>query len=385
MNFDLNDEQRMLKESIDSVIADQYSFEQRRQHAQDSRGWSRTMWSQFAELGLLALPFAEADGGFDGGPVERMIVAEAFGRGLVLEPYFATVILAGSALRFGASDAQRARWVSQVTDGSLLLAFAHGEVDARYDLAHVATTAVRDGDDWLISGRKAVVWHGDCADKLIVSARVSGDTASPDGIALFMVDSDAAGLTRAPYRTHDGLRAADIGLDQVRVGSDSLIGSAGGAYPIIERVSHEAIAFMAAEAVGAMEAALNITVEYLKTRQQFGVVLSSFQALQHRCAEMFVATEQARSIAIFAAMRVDDDNALERTRAMAATKVQVGKSASFVGKQAIQVHGGIGVTEEYVIGHYFKRLTVMETIFGDTDHHLAALARAGGLIGTERE
>jgi alkylation response protein AidB-like acyl-CoA dehydrogenase len=314
-----------------------------------------------------------------------MIVAEAFGRGLVLEPYVATVILAGSALRFGASDAQRAQWLPGVIDGSLLLAFAHGEVDARYDLAHVATRAERDGDGWVISGRKAVVWHGDCADKLIVSARVGGDTASPDGIALFMVDAVAAGVSRAPYRTHDGLRAADIGLEEVRVGGDALIGQAGAAFPIIERVSHEAIAFMAAEAVGAMNAALDITVEYLKTRQQFGVVLSSFQALQHRCAEMFVATEQARSIAIFAAMRVADEVAAERARAMAATKVQIGKSANFVGKQAIQVHGGIGVTEEYVIGHYFKRLTVLETIFGDTDHHLAALARAGGLIDAERE
>lgn len=385
MNFDLNDEQRLLKDSIDRVIADQYGFEQRRHYAREDGGWSRPMWAQFAELGLLALPFDEADGGFGGGAVEKMIVAEAFGRGLVLEPYFATVILAGSALRFGANESQRAQWIPSIVEGSLLLAFAHTEIAARYELAHVATRAQRDGDGWVLSGNKCVVWHGDCAQQLIVSARLQGDVADRDGIALFIVDADAAGITRAPYRTHDGLRAANIALNDVRVSNDALIGAAGDAFPIIERVAHEAIAFMAAEAVGAMEAALQITVDFLKTRQQFGVALSTFQALQHRCAEMFVAAEQSRSMAIFAAMRVADDNAIERAKAMSATKVQIGKAANFVGKQAIQVHGGIGVTEEYVIGHYFKRFTAMETIFGDTDFHLAALAKAGGLIGAERD
>jgi pimeloyl-CoA dehydrogenase small subunit len=384
MNFDLNDEQRMLKESIDSVIADQYGFEQRRQYAQDERGFSTAMWNQFAELGLLALPFSEADGGFDAGPVERMIVAEAFGRGLVLEPYFATVILGGGALRFAGNDAQRAQWIPQIVDGSLLLAFAHTEIEARYELAHVSTTAKKDGDGWILNGRKAVVWHGDSADQLIVSARVGGDVADRDGLALFIVDAKAAGVTRAPYKTHDGLRAADIAFDDVRVGADALLGTAGAAFPVIERVAHEAIAFMAAEAVGAMEAALHITVDYLKTRNQFGVTLNTFQALQHRCAEMFVAAEQSRSMAIFAAMSVAGDDAVARAKAMSATKVQIGKSGNFVGKQAIQVHGGIGVTEEYVIGHYFKRLTAMETIFGDTDYHLAALAQAGGLVAAER-
>lgn len=385
MNFDLSDEQRLLRDSVDRLIAERYGFEQRRQYARAPQGWSRELWTAYAELGLLGLPFVEADGGFGGTPVETMILFEAFGRGLILEPYFATVILGGGALRCAASAAQRAALIPRIVDGSLLLALAHGERQARYDLSNVETQARRDGDGWLLNGAKSVVWHGDCADKLIVSARVAGAARDRDGIALFIVDAAADGVERAGYRTQDGRRAADIRLCDVRVDADAVLGEPGQGLAIIERVAQYAIAALAAEAVGAMQAALDITVGYLKTRSQFGVTLNTFQALQHRAAEMFIATEQARSIALYAALMADAEDAPERAKALAAAKVQIGKSGNFVGKQAIQLHGGIGVTEEYVVGHYFKRLTVLESQFGDTDFHLAALARAGGFIPAQRD
>jgi pimeloyl-CoA dehydrogenase small subunit len=385
MNFDLSNEQKLLQDSVERLVAERYGFEQRRQYARESGGWSRQMWALYAELGLLGLPFSEGDGGFGGSAVDTLLVCEAFGRGLILEPYFATVVLAGTALRCGANAQQRADLIPRIADGSLLLAFAHSERQARYDLANVETRAVQDSHGWRLHGSKCVVWHGDCADKLVVSARTAGQPRDRGGIALFLVDAAAAGITRAGYHTHDGLRAADIQLDDVYISADAVLVEADRGLDVVERVAQYGIAALAAEAVGAMQAALNITVDYLKTRNQFGAPLGSFQALQHRAAEMFVATEQARSIALYAAMMADSSDAEERAKAMAAAKIQIGKSSNFVGKQAIQLHGGIGVTEEYVVGHYFKRLTVMETILGDTDFHLAALARSGGFIAAERD
>ncbi len=385
MNFDFSDEQQLIKNSVDRMIAELYGFEQRKLYAQEPDGWSRERWANYAELGLLGLPFAEADGGFGGTSIDMMIVCEAFGRGLILEPYFATVILAGGALRFAANAAQRAALIPAIVGGELLLALAHGERQARYDLCDVLTTAQPNGADWLLNGAKSVVWHGDCADQLIVSARTAGTRRDRSGITLFLVDANDPGLVRANYRTHDGLRATDLQLANILVNPSAVIGEMDKGLDILELVVQHAIAALAAEGVGAMQAALDLSVDYLKTRSQFGVTLNTFQALQHRAAEMFVATEQARSIALYAAMMTDETNPLERSKAMAATKVQIGKSGNFVGKQAIQLHGGIGVTEEYVVGHYFKRLTVMESIFGDTDFHLAALARSGGFIPAVRD
>jgi len=385
MNFDLSDEQRLLQDSVNRLIAERYGFEQRNRYAREAEGWSRALWAAYAELGLLGLPFTEADGGFGGTPVETMILFEAFGRGLILEPYFATVVLGGGALRRAASAAQRAALIPAISDGSLLLALAHGERQARHDLSNVETKAQKTADGWVLNGAKSVVWFGDCADQLVVSARTAGTSRDRDGISLFIVDAAAGGVERAGYRTQDGRRAADIRLRDVRIGADALLGEAGRGFEVIEYVAQHAIAALAAEAVGAMQAALDITVGYLKTRSQFGVTLNTFQALQHRAAEMFIATEQARSMALYAALMADSDDATERANALAAAKVQIGKSANFVGKQAIQLHGGIGVTEEYVVGHYFKRLTVLESEFGDTDFHLAALARAGGFISAQRD
>ena len=380
MDFDLTEEQRLLQESIERLMADRYGFEQRKAHAQSPEGWSRALWMQYAELGLLGLPFEERHGGFGGGPVETMIVMEAFGRALALEPYLATVVLGGGLLRLGGSEVQQAAHFPSIADGSLTLAFAHTERQSRYDLADVAVTARRDGTSWMLDGEKGVVLHGDSADALLVTARTAGGRRDRGGIGLFLVDAGAPGLSRRGYPTVDGLRAAEVSLSGVRVGPESVIGDPENALPLVERVVDEAIAALSAEAIGAMAVMHELTVDYLKTRRQFGVPIGSFQVLQHRAVDMLIALEQARSMAYFATMMSRDEDTDERRRAISAGKVQIGRSGRFVGQQAIQLHGGIGMTIEYKVGHYFKRVTMIDTLFGDADHHLARLAEAGGLI-----
>src|ERR1700736_3265502 len=269
MDFDLSEEQRLLKESLDRVISDRYTFEQRKAYGQAPDGWSRELWAQYAELGLLGLPFAERYGGSAGGPVETMIAMEAFGRALVLEPFLATVVLGGGFLRHGGSAQQSADFIPQIADGSLTLAFAHTERHSRYDLTDIETRAVRDGTAWVLDGEKGVALHGDTADKLIVTARVGGGRRDRDGIGVFIVDSNAEGVSRRGYPTQDGLRAAEISLAHVRVGPEGVLGEPGAALPLIERVVDEGMAGLCAEAVGAMEATEQLTVDYLKTRRQF--------------------------------------------------------------------------------------------------------------------
>jgi pimeloyl-CoA dehydrogenase small subunit len=380
MDFDLSDEQRMLQDSVRRLVADRCGFEQRNAYLADAKGYSAALWSQYAELGLLGLPFAEADGGFGGGPVDTLIVMQSLGRVLALEPYLATVVLAGRVLRDAASQVQRASHIPSIASGELIMALAHSEPLARYDLARVETTACRDGADWVVRGTKRFVLAGDQADQLIVSARTQGEADDRDGISLFLVDPRCRGVSRRGYRMQDRSRAADITFDAVRVPDGALIGEAGAALPVIERAVDGAIAALCAEALGVMERVHELTVEYLKVRKQFGVAIGSFQALQHRAVDMLVAIEQARSMAFYATMMCEDSDAAERSRAISAAKVQIGKSARLVGQEAIQLHGGIGMTEECQAGHYFRRLTVIETLFGDTQHHLRRLARAGGLI-----
>jgi pimeloyl-CoA dehydrogenase small subunit len=375
MDFDLSEEQRLLKESLDRLIGDRYAFEQRKGYAQGQEGWSRELWAQFAELGLLGLPFDERHGGSAGGPIETMIAMESFGRALALEPYFATVVLGGGFLRHGGSAEQCADLIPQIADGSLTFAFAHTERQSRYDLHDVETRAARDGAGWVLDGEKGVVVHGDIADKLIVTARVGGGRRDRDGIAAFIADGKTAGVSRRGYPTQDGLRAAEITLSGVRVGPEGVLGEPGKALPLVERVVDEAIAALCAEAVGAMAVMHELTVEYLKTRRQFGREIGSFQILQHRAVDMLIALEQARSMAMFATMMAAEENAAERRNAVAAAKVQIGRSGKFIGQQAIQLHGGIGMTMEYKVGHYFKRVTMIDTMFGDADHHLRELAR----------
>jgi pimeloyl-CoA dehydrogenase small subunit len=381
MDFELSDEQRLLKDSVERLAAQRYDFESRKKYMKENDGWSRDMWRQYAELGLTALPFAEEHGGIGGGPVETMIVMEAFGRALALEPYFATIVLGGGFLKAGASDALRGELLPKVAAGETLLSFAHTERQSRYDLADIATMATKEDSGYDLEGAKSLALHGDVADKLIVSARVSGAQRDRNGIGLFLVDAKAPGVSLRGYPTVDGLRAAEVTLTGVKVDADAVIGEPGHAYPLIEQVVDQGIAALAAEAVGAMSAMHEITVDFLKQRKQFGVPIGNFQVLQHRAGEMLIALEQARSMAMLATMMSEEPNAAERRKAIAAAKVQIGRSAKFVGESAIQMHGGIGMTMEYKVGHYFKRVTMIDKMFGDADHHLAALARMGGIVG----
>jgi pimeloyl-CoA dehydrogenase small subunit len=380
MDFALSEEQTLLRNTVERLFADQYGFDARKRYAQEPGGFSRALWRQYAELGLLGLPFSEEDGGLAGGSVETMIVMEAIGRALALEPYLGTVVLAGGLLRLGGSEALRRELVPQIAAGDLILAFAHSERQARYDLADVAATARRDGSGYVLDGAKTLVPHGDSAKSFVVSARVGGGQREQDGIALFVVDAASPGFATRGYDTVDGQRAAEVTLSGVRVGADAVIGDPGGAFPLIEKIADAAMAALAAEAVGAMAAMHELTVDYLKTRKQFGVSIGSFQALQHRAADMLVALEQARSMALLATVMADEKDVRERRAAISAAKVQIGRSGRLIGQQAIQLHGGIGMTMEAKVGHYFKRLTTIDTMFGDADYHLGLLAASGGLI-----
>src|ERR1700755_819411 len=312
MDFDLTEEQRLLKDSVDGLLTDSYDFEARKKYQKEKGGWSKGVWSKLAEQGLLGLPFAEADGGFGAGAVETMIVMEALGKALVLEPYLATVVIGGGFLRHGGSDAQKAAHIAGIIDGSKTFAFAQLEKNSRYDLADVTTTAKKKGDGWVIDGEKFVVLNGENADTLIVTARTRGERRDRSGVGVFLVPANAKGIAKKSYPTQDGLHAADITFTGVEVGADAAIGDPEDGLPLIERVVDEARTAMCAEAVGAMDESLKATVEYLKTRTQFGVPIGSFQTLQHRAADMFVALEQARSMSMFATMAADFNDARER-------------------------------------------------------------------------
>ncbi|MGY2933145.1 pimeloyl-CoA dehydrogenase small subunit [Bradyrhizobium sp. GM6.1] len=380
MDFNLSEEQRLLKESVDGLLTDVYAFEQRKKYSKEKGGWSRLIWSRFAEQGLLGLPFVEADGGFGGGGVETMIVMEAFGRALVVEPYLATVVIGGGFLRRGGSNAQKAAHLPGIIDGSKTFGFAQLEKNSRYDLNDVTTSAKKSRDGWVIDGEKFVVLNGENADMLIVTVRIKGAQRDRSGIAVLLAPADARGISKKSYPTQDGLRAVDISFTRVEVGSAAAIGDPENALPIIERVVDDARTALCAEAVGLMDESLETTVDYMKTRKQFGVPICSFQSLQHRAADMFVALEQARSMAMYATMASDIDNAAERAKAVAAAKVQIGRSGKFIGQQSIQLHGGIGMTMAAKVGHYFKRLTMIENTFGDADYHLRRVSETGALV-----
>jgi pimeloyl-CoA dehydrogenase small subunit len=381
MDFDLSEEQRQLKDSVERLLADAYGdLNLRHGYTREPKGYSAALWQQYADLGILAAPFAEEHGGLGQGLTETMIVAEALGRALAVEPYHATIVLAGGALCHAGNAALLAEMVPVIAAGQLTVALAHQERQSRYDLADTATTARADGKGgYTLEGEKMVVLAGDSADSLIVSARASGARADRGGIGLFLVDAKANGVTRRGYPTQDGMRAADVTLAGVRVGPEAVVAGPETGLEVLERVVDEAIAALAAEAVGAMAGLTEITVEYLKTRKQFGVPIGSFQVLQHRAVDMLTAMEQARSMAYYATMMAAEPDARERRRAMSAAKVQIGRSGRLVGESAIQLHGGIGMTMEYKAGHYFKRLSMIDLAFGDADHHLRELARMGGL------
>ena len=374
MDFEPSDEQRLLQDSITRLLGDRYAFEQRKAYLKDPAGYSPALWSQYAELGLLGLPFAEEYGGFGGGAQEVMLVMQAFGRALILEPYLATVVLAGTALKLAGSDTQKSALFPAIADGSMKFGFAHGERQARYDLNDVVTTAKRGNGGWVLDGAKSVVSHGEAADRLVVSARTSGDRHDEAGITLFLVDAKAAGVAKRGYASRDETRAADIALSNVQVADADVLGEVGGGFATVQRVVEAGIAATAAEAVGAMEVMHSMTLEYSKTREQFGKPIGSYQVVQHRLADMFMTMEQGRSMAMLATMSVDNPDAAERAHNMAMAKVGIGQAARYVAQSAIQMHGGIGMTEEYAVGHYFRRCMVIERLWGDPAYYLEKLA-----------
>jgi alkylation response protein AidB-like acyl-CoA dehydrogenase len=372
MDLALTDEQRQLQEAVARYLRKDYTFERRREILVHEQGCSAETWRALADLGLLAVGIPETHGGLGGTAVETMLVAEELGRALLLEPYVPSVVVgAGLVARHG-TDGQRAEHLPRAFAGDLRFAFAHEEAGGRYDLATVATRAEADGDDVSLHGRKTVVIHGESAQVLIVSARESGEPGDRDGVSLYLVPTGAEGIALSGYPTHDGMRACDVTLSDVHLSSASRLGPRGHAMPLIEHAIDRAVAAYCAEAVGAMAALIEITGNYLKTRRQFGVPLGSFQALQHRMADMLMRLEQARSMSLLAADRVEREDAERRRPAIAAAKMLIGRAARFVGEQAVQLHGGVGVTDELSVSHYFKRLVAIDATFGDAEYHLAA-------------
>ena len=383
MDFNFKEEQLQLADALKRWIARDYTFEARRAIVGSPAGVSEAAWATLAELGLTALPLPEAQGGFDGDAVDMFVVMQELGRGLVVEPYFATM--------FGAEFLRRGRaheaLLERVAAGDLKLACALGERQSRHDLRDIAMRATRDGAGWRLDGEKKVVLHGAQAGVLIVSARTAGAQRDEDGITLFAVPADAAGVAMRDVRMLDGQRAADVLLRDVTVGADAVIGAVDEGWTILEAAADHGAGLLCAEALGAMDALFGATLDDLKTRQQFGVPIGKFQALQHRMADMYVHLEQARSMALLAAVRLADDartgNAAERRRAVAAAKYRVGQAARFVGQQAIQLHGGMGVTDELPASHYFRRLSTIELTLGDCDHHLARFVAQPGFYDDE--
>jgi len=374
MDFSLNEEQQLLKDSVDRFIRENYELADRRKLVAAEPGFSPAHWRTMAELGWLGAALPEEYGGIGGGAVETMVIMEGFGRGLVVEPYLSSVVLGGNLVLKGGSDALKSEVLPQLAEGRVRLAFGFAEPQSRYDLFDVETSARKKGGGYVIEGHKGVVIHGDSADRIIVSARTAGGARDKDGITLFLIDGKAPGVTRRGYQTIDGLRAAEIILDKVEAPAEAVLGAVDSGLPLIEDAARRGIAALAAEAVGVMDRMQALTNDYLKTRTQFGRPLGKFQALQHRMVDILIACEESRSAALVATLRLDDEDAVQRDRAIAAAKVKIGQGGRFIGQNAIQLHGGMGMTDEMHISHYFKRLTMIDTMFGDHAHHLKRYA-----------
>ncbi len=371
MDFKLTEEQQMLKETAERLVRDVYDFESRNKFSASEAGFSTAFWQQLGELGLTAIPFSEELGGFGGTGVETMLIMEQLGKGICLEPYMESVVLAGGLIGQLGSDAQKEELLGGIATGELQAAVALDELNSHYDLANVTTTATEQGGSWSLSGRKGVVIGGQTAGKILVSARTAGNSRDEQGISLFVVDPNAAGVTRRVYATVDGRKACELFLDNAQ---GELLGEAGKAFDAIRYQSGRAIAALCAEAVGAMRTACDLTLDYLKTRKQFGVPIGKFQVLQHRMVDMTSELERATSMAILAASLADDADSAERSAKLAAAKFIVNRAGRYVAEQCIQLHGGIAMTWEYNGAHYAKRLVMISHQFGDDDHHLEAYA-----------
>jgi alkylation response protein AidB-like acyl-CoA dehydrogenase len=368
MDFSYTEEQILLRNSVAGYLTGRYGFEAWRKFTRSGEGRDPAHWRQFAELGLLAAPLPEEFGGLGGGPVDVMVVMEEFGKALVVEPYVPTVVVAGGAIARAGSPAQKQEWLPKVADGTAIFAFAFAEPTGRYNLADLRTAAKKQGDGYVLNGHKAVVIGAPWADMLLVTARTAGGVRDAKGVGLFLVERKAKGVSARDFSTVDGARASEITFENVPAAA---LGSPDDGLPLIERACDEAIAAHCAEAVGCMKVLLDSTVAYSKSRKQFGLAIGKFQALQHRMVDMFVHNEQAVSATLMATLKLDTPG---RAKAVSAAKVQTGKAGRFVGQQAIQIHGGMGMTDELDIGHYFKRVTMIDTLYGNMDHHLKRFA-----------
>jgi len=373
MDFTYSEEQELLRNSVARFLADNYSFETFKKVSRGELGWRPECWKQFAELGLLGAAIPEAYGGLGGGAVETMIVMEAFGRALVVEPYVPSVVVAGGFLRSGGSEAQKQEWLARIAGGDAIVAFAFAEPQGRYNLADLSTTAGKRGPAYVLNGRKSVAIGAPLAEALIVTARTGGGRRDEKGVSVFLVDKRAKGVATRDYPTLDGLRASEITFENVEVPADRLVGMADDGLALVEQIVDEAIAAHCAEAHGAMKALLESTVEYSKTRKQFGIAIGKFQVLQHRMVDMFMQVEQSASMTLMVTLKLGE-NAVVRKKAASAGKVQAGNAGRFVGQGAVQIHGGMGMTDELAVGHYFKRLTMIDTLYGNVDHHLKRYA-----------
>lgn len=375
MDFSYTEVQQMLKDQVQRFVQKSYDWDARNKIIATEAGFSAENWALFAELGWLAVPFSEDDGGLGGSAVDLMVVMEEFGKANVVEPFLPTAVLSGRLIARLADGERKAQLLEAVMTGNTQLACAYAETGGRYNLARVATTATQDGDALLLNGEKVAVLNAPNADQLLVVARESGDERDREGISLFLVDADAEGVHINGFANIDGKKAGVVKLDNVKVSASERLGEAGAALPVLEEVADLATIGVSAEAVGAMEALLQKTVEYSKTRKQFGVPIATFQALQHRMADMFIECQLARSIVIMAAMKLDSDaDRTEKTRAVSAAKSRVSNAIHLVGQEAIQIHGGIGTTEELDVGHLFKRVTAIDVMFGDADYHSTRFA-----------
>ena len=368
MDFHFNQEQDLLRDSVKKFVEKDYTFIARNGLLKSDLGYSQKAWKSFAELGWTALPFSEEDGGLGGKAVDTMIVLEELGKGLTLEPYWSSILYAGNVLK-RADKALKGNYLAKLIEGEITAAVASAEPDSRFSLSQVDTKAKRDGDGFVLSGKKVAVLGGESAELLIVSARTSGAAGEQKGITLFAVEAKSAGVSKINYRTVDGLRAANVTLENVRVSGSQVIGKVDEGFTILDQATDEAIIALGAEAVGIMDSMLKQTVAYTKERKQFGVPIASFQVLQHRMVDMFIQVEQSVSMTYMATIKLDHE--AERAKAAAAAKVQIGKACRFVGQNAIQLHGGMGMTDEMAIGHYYKRASMIEMAFGTTDHFLA--------------
>lgn len=375
MDIELTEDQELLRNSVQRFLKDEYGFDDRAKIVAGEDGWSRAVWAKFADLGLLAAPFAEEHGGLGNGPLTTMIVMQEFGRSLVVEPYFETVVLAGGLIEALGTDGQRQELLAEIAAGEATWALAWTEPGSRYNLNKVSVSADRRGDDYVLSGTKAAVIGAPWADRLIVSARTSGRDGDRDGVSLFIVDSRAAGLHMQGYRTIDGRRAAEITLKDVRVPASNLLGREGQGSAALENCRDRAIGGLCAEAIGAMTELNAATLDYSKTRKQFGVTLGSFQVLQHRMVDMFIALQEAVSLMQHLTLTLASDDA-HVTKLASGAKTKVGYAARFIGEQAIQLHGGMGMSDELKVGHYFKRIGAIDIQFGDPAFHLMRFARA---------